>query len=110
VHPASRRAPTGGRQEKLAHDNPAVSQFQNDLASSHNNIGTLHWQAGEFAQALESYRQALAIREKLANDNPAINEFRRDLAKIHFNIGALSVNSGRPSEALEPYRRARVIF
>ena len=66
--------------QKLADANPAVTEFQSDLAWSHNNIGTLLSQTGKPAEALAAYRKALAIRQKLADANPAVTQFQSDLA------------------------------
>ena len=67
--------------QKLADDNPAVSEFRNALAASHNNLGIVLWQTGRPKEAEAEYRTALAIREKLADDNPAVSEFRNQLGQ-----------------------------
>ena len=95
--------------QKLADDNPAVTEFRSRLANSHNNIGWLQSQTGQPAEALESYRLALAIQQKLADDNPAVTEFRSSLANSHQGIGHLQSQTGQPAEALESYRQALAI-
>ena len=50
--------------QKLADANPTVTDFQSDLASSHNNIGILLNATGKPAEALKAYEAALAIRRK----------------------------------------------
>ena len=81
-------------QQKLADDNPAVTEFQT-VADSHNNIGFLQSQTGKPAEALESYRRALAIQQKLADDNPAVTDSEQPA----------SATSARP--AVEPASRPR---
>ena len=74
--------------QKLADANPAVTQFQSDLAGSHNNIG---WHAerrrGSRRRRWRRTEKALAIQQKLADANPAVTQFQRDLALSHCNIG-----------------------
>ena len=41
-------------QQKLADDNPAVTDFQSDLANTHDNIGFLLAETGKPVEALES--------------------------------------------------------
>ena len=63
-------------QQKLADDNPAVTEFRSGLAHSHNNLGILLCETGKPAEAEAEYRKALAIYRKLADDNPAVTDFR----------------------------------
>ena len=65
-------------QEKLAADFPAVPDYRQELAGSHNNLGSLLADLGKRAEAEEQYRQALAIQEKLAADFPAVPDYRQD--------------------------------
>ena len=60
--------------EKLAADNPAVTEFRSDLADSHNNLGILLSETGRPTEAEAEHREALAIQEKLAADNPAVTD------------------------------------
>ena len=95
--------------QKLADDNPAVTQFRSDLAGSHNNLGWLLQQTGKSSEAEAEYRKALAIQQKLADDNPAVTEFRSDLAVSHNNLGNLLSDTGKSSEAEAEYRKALAI-
>ena len=94
-----RRRPSTARRwrsaEKLADDNPAVTEFRSSLATSHNNLGSLLAQTGKPAEAEAEYRTALAIQQKLADDNPAVTEFRSRLADSHNNLGVLLSETGR---------------
>ena len=38
-------------QERLAQENPTVTEYQSDLAGSHNNIGNLYADTGKPAEA-----------------------------------------------------------
>ncbi|HKI20216.1 MAG TPA: tetratricopeptide repeat protein, partial [Isosphaeraceae bacterium] len=53
--------------QKLADADPSVTQFQSDLAQSHNDIGFVQHETGNLDLALESLEQARAINQKLAD-------------------------------------------
>ena len=91
-------------QERLARENPTVTQFQCDLANSHNNIGKLLSETGKPAEALAAHEQARAICERLVRDNPTVTEFQSELAASHNNIGILLRETGKPAEALAAHR------
>ena len=95
--------------ERLARENPTVTQFQSDLATSHDNIGMLLRETGKPAEALAAYEQARAIQERLARENPTVTQFQSDLAVSHNNIGMLLSDTGKPAEALAAYEQARAI-
>jgi len=62
--------------QKLADDNPSVTESQSDLAESHNNLGFLLRDIGQLAEALKAYESALGIWRKLADANPPSSSFR----------------------------------
>ena len=95
--------------QKLADDNPAVTDFRSDLAWSHRALADLLSKTGKPAEAEAEYRKALAIRQKLADDNPAVTGFRSSLADSHFDLGILLSNTGKPAEAEAEYRKALAI-
>jgi tetratricopeptide (TPR) repeat protein len=92
--------------ERLVRDNPAVTQFQHGLASSHNSNGTMLGATGRPAEALAAFEQARAIFERLARDNPAVTQFERDLAISQNNIGLVLGDTGRPADALAAHEQA----
>ena len=96
--------------ERLARENPTVTEFQHDLAKSHNNIGVLLSATGKPAEALAAYEQARAIEERLARENPTVTQFQSDLAGSHNNIGMVLSDIGKPAEAIAAYEQARAIF
>ena len=109
-----RRRPSSARRwricQKLADDNPAVTEFRSDLAASHVNLGILLSDTGKPAEAEAEFRKALAIRQKLADDNPAVTEFRSGLADSHNDLGILLSNTGKPAEAEAEFRKALAIW
>ncbi|MGO9816174.1 MAG: tetratricopeptide repeat protein, partial [Isosphaeraceae bacterium] len=85
--------------EKLAEDNPNVSEFLGNLADSHSSLALLLYQTGRFTQAQAEFSSAMAIRQKLADDNPDVTKFQSDLARSRHNLGYVLAESGKPTEA-----------
>ena len=97
--------------QKLAEANPAVTQFQSDLAQSHNDIGFLHQESGHLAVALASLEQARAILQKLADANPAVTLNSRATWRRATRSSARSrIRPAIRQEALASYERARAIL
>jgi tetratricopeptide (TPR) repeat protein len=96
-------------QQKLADENPAVTQFRNSLALTHNNLGWLLYQTGKTVEAEAEYRKALAVQQKLADDNPSIPLFRRNLANSLLGIGWQLAQAGKTEEAIGYYTREEAI-
>jgi tetratricopeptide (TPR) repeat protein len=92
--------------QKLAAENPAVTEFRSELAQSHYNLVHKLLAKGRAKEAESELRAALAIQEKLAGENPAVPEFRSSLAFSHTFLGALMQAKGRPAEVEAEYRRA----
>jgi serine/threonine protein kinase len=97
-------------QQKLADANPAVTEFQSDLAMSHNVTGAVLIHTGKPEEALTEYRKSLAIFQKLADANPGITQFQSDLAWRHCDIAGVLSQTGEPEEALTEFRKAVAIF
>jgi tetratricopeptide (TPR) repeat protein len=97
--------------QKLAEANPAVAEYQSDVARTHNAIGLLllMW-TGKPAEALTACGKALAIQQKLADANPAVIHFQYRLATIHDHIGWCLLNMGSPVAAAEADRKASDII
>ncbi|MGH9934643.1 MAG: protein kinase domain-containing protein, partial [Blastocatellia bacterium] len=93
----------------LAASDPDNAKAKRELAVCHDKVGNILVASnspGDPAGALESYRQAFAIREKLSLADPSNVEASRDLATSHVKIGETLVKLGRTAEALQPYRAA----
>jgi tetratricopeptide (TPR) repeat protein len=95
--------------QSLAADFPAVAAYRQELAKSHNGLGTVVGPLGRRAEAEEQFRKGLAIREKLAADFPAVPGYRLSLAGSHSHLGILLANLGKRPEAEEQHRKALVI-
>jgi hypothetical protein len=94
----------------LANANPNVTQFQNDLARIHNNIGIIFTRMGQPAEALAAVETGRVIRQALADANPRVTLFQRDVAISLMMIGALRQAEGHAAEAVEAYRKSLAIL
>jgi tetratricopeptide (TPR) repeat protein len=92
--------------QKLADENPAVTDFRSRLADSHVALGFLLSQTGKPAEAEGEYRKGLAIQQKLADDNPRIPAYRDDTANTCNNLSVPLRRLGRLAEAREQSQRA----
>jgi serine/threonine protein kinase len=85
--------------------------LQLELATAYQKVGDAQGRPG-FANlgdrmgALESYRQALAIRKALAANGTPDASLRRDLATNHERIGDALLITGQSGDALASYREA----
>lgn len=99
----------------LVADFPAASEYRAGLAWSHNNLGVLLADGGEWVQAEEQLRKALAILGRLTTDFPTVREYRVDLASSHGNLGYLFdyLSNRVPRKRMEAaaeYRKALEMF
>ena len=96
-------------QQKLADDNPAVTEFRSSWPTATTTSASCWRETGKASEAEAEYREALAIQRKLADDNPAVTDFRSRLAHSHHNLGDLLSLTGKASEAEAEYRAALAI-
>ena len=73
----------------------ATLQKNPDCWMAHYNLGIVFSEQGEPDQAIEHYRQAVALRP--------------DYAEAHYNLGRLLVNLGQLNDAVAHYERAAAI-
>jgi serine/threonine protein kinase/Tfp pilus assembly protein PilF len=91
---------------QLAADSPALPQYVQGLAASHNVHGIVLQTLGMRPQAEQAFQQALPIQEKLAAEFPAVEQYRQDLANLYSNLGILSKGMGKWRLAEQFYRQA----
>ncbi len=91
---------------KLAHDHRDVSKYQDDLATSHINLGRWFKRKGPPEKAEAAYRKALEIRDNLVRKHPTVSEYQDKLATSHVNLGTLYDDLGKPEQAEAPFRKA----
>ena len=92
--------------ERLARRTRRSTEFQSDLASSHNNIGDLQLEMGRPVEALASYEQALAIRERLARENPESPDFASRLGVTLDIMAVIDLDHRRFDKARDKLIRA----
>jgi len=63
--------------------------FEEDLASTLNNLGNVHKLIREFSKAGEEFEEALKIYRLLVHANP--EEHKQDVAMTLNNLGSLNV-------------------
>ena len=60
---------------------------------------------GNFAEALKSYRDGLAVANRLAKAEPENPEWQNKIALISIKVGDVLMAKGNFAEALELYRK-----
>lgn len=85
---------------------PDHKLFQQDLASTYCNLGSIRARTGAKSLALQDYAQAREIQEKLVAAAPARRTLQRDLAVTNNNEGLLLSELGRPGEAITRFQQA----
>ncbi len=93
----------------LADDNPAIPQFQRQLADILLGIGWQLAQAGKTDEAIVYYAREEAIRQNLAEPSSATPLDRDSLANCQTNTADLLRRSGRLEEALAACERALAV-
>src|SRR6516164_1211820 len=83
---------------------PANTDWQHDLAVSHEKVGDAQQAQGNQGEALTSYRESLAVADRLAKGEPANTAWQRDLAVSHEKMGQVLQAQGNVAEALRSYR------
>jgi tetratricopeptide (TPR) repeat protein len=86
-------------QQKQADANPRVVEFQHDLATVHNNIGTLLRASGRPDEASKSFARALPIRERLAREHPDLPDDASAVGSLLNNMAQLDIDAQRFDEA-----------
>ncbi len=88
---------------------PATPEWQHDLSVSHNKIGDVLAAQGKLDEALQAYRDGLAIMERLAAADPAIRSGRAICRSVQ-KVGEVLLAQGKLDEALKAYRDSLAIM
>jgi serine/threonine protein kinase len=86
---------------KLVKANPEVSLYQNDLATTHSNLGVLLHDLGKREQALKEYQQARDLRRKLVKARPDVPQYLAGLIRVCLNRGVLLAQMNRLTDSLK---------
>jgi len=100
------RVPCGG----MAIGTTVEAGRQHDRAMYANACGDAFVRQGKLAEALESYRQSLAIVDRLAAADPDHAGWPRDLSVLLNRIGMVLSAQGEPDEALQSHRASLAII
>jgi tetratricopeptide (TPR) repeat protein len=96
--------------QRLADANPAVTEYQADLARTHFKLGVAQARSGQADAALEALDRALEIQGGLVRQEPGVKDYARLLARQHFWQGKAQRTKGNRGEALAAYREARAVL
>ena len=75
-----------------------MTEYQENLAAIHYNIGLCLSQKGKLADARSAYQEALAIRERLAREHPEVPDLASTMGATLNNLFVLDWSEGRLSE------------
>jgi tetratricopeptide (TPR) repeat protein len=81
-------------------------QFQSDVATTQNNLGTLLRDMGRLEEAKMRFERALELHEKLLKSDTANTLFQSHVATTQNNLGLLLGVMGRLEEAETRFERA----
>ncbi len=95
--------------QKLADDNPAVTEFRSALPDCHSNLGCILPQTGKPAAAESEHQKALAIRRKLAEADPGNPAWRNAIGVSLTSLGDVDAEAGHFDTAIARYRESLAI-
>jgi tetratricopeptide (TPR) repeat protein len=93
--------------EKLAKDNPTITECRDGIGNAHLNIGHIDQMTGHPDKAMAAYGRALQVYETLATANPAVTHYQEMRSKVLINLAALQRLAGRSGEASANFAQAR---
>jgi tetratricopeptide (TPR) repeat protein len=93
----------------LAPEKPDDRTYQTGLAVAYDEVGNVLVAQGKLSEALQAYRDSLAIRERLAKADPGNAGWQRELSVSYIKVGEVLVAQGKLSEALQGYRDSLAI-
>jgi serine/threonine-protein kinase len=96
--------------QRLAQENPAVTEYQEELARIDFDIGSLDDRRGKPDEATELYRQAVDRQRVVVATSPAAAPALRTLARQLGKLGQAQRKLGRPAQAIDNFREACELF
>src|SRR5262249_42692817 len=93
--------------KRLSSDNPAVTDYQNDLAHTYFTLGLLQAKTGQTAAAAESFLRAAEHQRLMLLVEPKSEEHPRRLSRQYARLGEAQRRLDQPGEALRSYQQAR---
>ncbi len=104
------RAPEHARviYERLARENPSVTEFKSRLAMCFNNIGNEYYHLGQAAEALASLEQSCDIEDRLRAQTPRPPTSRANWQRVTTTSASCSMGrASRPRHWPRSSGRAR---
>jgi tetratricopeptide (TPR) repeat protein len=89
---------------RLQADGESRPESLDRLAQSSFELGNLSYEIGDKQDALNAYREALAILENRAKAEPASVPVQDALAALFTRMGVLLSETGKPNDALNAYQ------
>ena len=95
---------------RLAGDHPGSDHWrQRELFVSYTKLGKVCLNQGKLADALNAFREGLAIAERLTHADPNNIQWQRDLSVAYAGIGDAFTDRRIPKNALTPYQSSLAI-
>ena len=88
---------------------PENEHWRDYLCVSNDRIGTILFKQGLYEEALQAYRDCLAVQERLEDRIPITTVGQENIARSHDKIGATLVKLSRNEEGLKAQREAHAI-
>jgi tetratricopeptide (TPR) repeat protein len=96
--------------KKLVEQYPAVPDYQQELARTHNSLGLLLAGLGQGDAALVEHETARDLQKKLVEQYPAVPDYQWELAGTHKNLYRVLAGLRRYDAARVEYETARDLF
>jgi tetratricopeptide (TPR) repeat protein len=95
--------------KSLAEADPHNADWQRSLSDSFNYVGEVLVAQGKLGEALENFKDGLAVSDRLAKAHPNHPDALAALATSHANIGLVLMRRGETASARQSLRQARLV-
>ena len=93
----------------LAAEKPDDTTYQRDLSIAYREVGDVLVEQGNLTEALQAYRDSLAIAERLAKADPGNAGWQHNLSISYGKVADVLVEQGNLTEALQAHRDSLAI-
>lgn len=92
--------------QRLAEQNPRVTQFQHDLAMLNSSLSNVYSKQGNPDEALAHAEQAIALHQKLTAAEPRVADYQLELANAYQTLSGLQASRDDRDAAKQAVRQA----